>query len=110
MTVSSKVNETISSRLASVRNATRLMRCFLGAEAATPGMYDTGTGDVKSARGPDASLETVLATERKRTWVEVAALSVAAEEPEEGGRDNTMVPILEMTISHCCAVCISRCR
>ena len=69
------------------------------------GKYDT-TGETKSATGPTRSLEIVLERESILTCVDVAEsvdgipTTDTPEGDEEGGRDSTIVPIFEITISH----------
>ena len=87
------------------RNAIRLTRCFLGYCWSPLGEYDT-TGETKSATGPTRSLEIVLERESTLTCVDVAESAdgmptkLVPEGDEAGGRDSTIVPILESTISH----------
>ena len=60
---------------------------------------------MKSARGPEIRRDNVLEMERRRTCV---AVTDSAEEDRNltpdtasGYRESTMVPIFEITISHC---------
>jgi hypothetical protein len=69
------------------------------------GKYDA-TGERKSATGPTRSLEIVLESESILTCVDVVesvdgmpTISISGED-EEAGRDSTMVPIFDITISH----------
>lgn len=58
---------------------------------------------MKSARGPTKIRDEVLAMDSSRTWVEVAMSvdgSRGTRSFPEGGRARTMVPMLDMTISH----------
>lgn len=102
MTVSRSANETPNNIVAPERNATRLTKCFLGNDR-KPLERDNATGDTKSASGPASRRDTVFAIERMRTCVEVAASvdeSSVMMSVEDDGRDKTMVPMFEITISH----------
>ncbi len=60
-------------------------------------------GEIKSAIGPTSRRETVLARDRSRTWVDVAMAAEgmdASEADEDGGREVTIVPTFDITISH----------
>jgi hypothetical protein len=86
------------------RNATLLIWYIDGDDRLLPGMLGV-TGDIKSTRGPESSRESVLETEIRRTWVAVA-VSVEEErilvpEADFGDSERTIVPILEIIISHC---------
>jgi hypothetical protein len=52
-------------------------------------------GDTKSAKGPTSRRESVLAADIKRTCVAVAASVLE----EYDGRERTIVPILDITVS-----------
>jgi hypothetical protein len=95
-----KVRDSMAVEL--VRKATRLRRCFWEILHSPEGRYDA-TGETKSARGPTKSRNPVFARDRRRTCVEVAR-SVAGTDVDVGdedeGSDKTMVPMLEITISH----------
>jgi hypothetical protein len=60
---------------------------------------------MRSTRGPERRRESVLEMEIRRTWVTVA-VSTAGDRTlvlgaDFGRRERTIVPIFEMTISHC---------
>jgi hypothetical protein len=82
--------------------ATRLMWCFLGKQRIPLGKHEAA-GDTKSASGPTASREQVLASERSLTCVDVDTLAdrrAVVVVADEDGNDNTIVPIFDITISH----------
>ena len=92
-----------SNAVEAVRNIMRLTWCFLANPKVPLGRYKA-TGEIMSARNPTKSREHVLARERSRTWLEVemSAAGVDANaivEGKEVGRERTIVPILEITIS-----------
>ena len=69
------------------------------------GKYDA-IGDMKSAMGPTRSRDIVFERERILTCVDVAESVdgipriLIPEEDEDEGKDSTMVPIFDITISH----------
>lgn len=58
-------------------------------------------GDTKSAKGPTSRRESVLAADIKRTCIAVAASvdGAAIVLGEHDGRERTIVPILDITVS-----------
>jgi len=89
-------NVTASNKAAPQRKDIRLIKYFLGNTRTPLGRQDA-TGEMKSANGPTSRRERVLATEITLTCVVVARSAESMD--AEGDNDNTIVPMLLMTIS-----------
>ena len=93
----------ISIAVGIARKATLLIRCFLR-KPRLPSTVSDGAGDTISARVPETRRETVLEMESMRTWLAVtttAGASMKLEMVLRFERERTMVPTLEIIISHC---------